>query len=186
MTKMPDKKLTDIKELLEYKAKVGCQNCDLIGKGCCSTCVNSLIKSFIGLFDRLQAEKQDLEIELQAMRGAANSYKEENKRLSTLAELGNKRADDYRVMRDRALKAEKEVERLEKENQVLQDQCDYWRTEAKTARLELIQAPKKAYKEFAERLKKEIDIRPTHSNEQNKYVFFLIDNLLKELVGEDK
>ena len=53
---MPDNKLTDIKELLEYKAKVGCQNCDIIGKGCCSTCVNSLIKSFIGLFDRLQAD----------------------------------------------------------------------------------------------------------------------------------
>ena len=43
-----------------------------------------------------------------------------------------------------------------------------------------------AYKEFAERLKEEINIRPTHSNEQNKYVCFLIDNLLKELVGESK
>lgn len=42
-----------------------------------------------------------------------------------------------------------------------------------------------AYKEFAERLKSEIDIRPTYSREQNKYVFFLIDNLLKEMVGED-
>lgn len=62
---MPDKKLTDneipdIKELLKYKAKVGCQNCDLIGKGYCSTCVNSLIKSFIELFDRLQAENERL------------------------------------------------------------------------------------------------------------------------------
>ena len=41
-----------------------------------------------------------------------------------------------------------------------------------------------AVKEFAERLKKEIDIRPTYSREQNKYVVFLIDNLLKEMVGE--
>ena len=41
-----------------------------------------------------------------------NHLREENKRLSTLAELGTKRANDYRVMRDRALKAEKEVERL--------------------------------------------------------------------------
>ena len=59
---MTDKKLTDIKELLKYKAKVGCQNCDLIGKGCCSTCVNSLIKSFIEIFDRLQAENERLRV----------------------------------------------------------------------------------------------------------------------------
>ena len=38
--------------------------------------------------------------------------REEIKRLTTLAELGNMRANDYRVMRDRALNAEKEVERL--------------------------------------------------------------------------
>ena len=43
---------------------------------------------------------------------------------------------------------------------------------------------KEGVKEFAERLKSEIDIRPTYSREQNKYVFFLIDNLLKEMVGE--
>jgi FtsZ-binding cell division protein ZapB len=42
-----------------------------------------------------------------------------------------------------------------------------------------------AIKEFAERLKEEINIRPTHSNEQNKYVCFLIDNLVKEMVGEN-
>lgn len=41
-----------------------------------------------------------------------------------------------------------------------------------------------AIKEFADRLKEEINIRPTHSNEQNKYVCFLIDNLVKEMVGE--
>ena len=43
-----------------------------------------------------------------------------------------------------------------------------------------------AIKWFAERLKEEIDIRPTHSNEQNKYVCFLIDNLVKEMAGEEK
>lgn len=43
-----------------------------------------------------------------------------------------------------------------------------------------------AIKWFAERLKEEISIRPTHSNEQNKYVCFLIDNLVKEMVGEEK
>ena len=37
------------------------------------------------------------------------------KRFEVLAELGNMRANDYRVMRDRALKAEAEVEKLQKE-----------------------------------------------------------------------
>ena len=41
-----------------------------------------------------------------------------------------------------------------------------------------------AIKEFAERLKREIHIRPTHSKEQNEYVCFLINNLVKEMVGE--
>lgn len=45
-------------------------------------------------------------------------------------------------------------------------------------------AKAEAIKEFAERLKEEIDIRPTHSNKQNKFVFFLIDNLVKEMVGD--
>lgn len=48
----------------------------------------------------------------------------------------------------------------------------------------IVKAKAKAYKEFAERLNKEIDIRPTYSNKQNEYVCFLIDNLLKELVGD--
>ena len=49
-----------------------------------------------------------------------NRLQAENKRLSTLAELGNTRAHDYRVMRDRALKAEAENERLkEKKTEVL-------------------------------------------------------------------
>ena len=43
---------------------------------------------------------------------------------------------------------------------------------------------KAAIKEFAERLKNEIDIRPTHSKEQNECVFFLIDELVKEMVGD--
>lgn len=41
-----------------------------------------------------------------------------------------------------------------------------------------------AIKWFAERLKEEIDTRPTHSNEQNKYVCFLIDSLVEEMAGD--
>ncbi len=70
---MPDKKLTDseitikdLKELLEVMLSEG----DLQR--------TSTVSHTIDLINRLQAEKQDLEIELKAMRGAANSYKSEN------------------------------------------------------------------------------------------------------------
>ena len=42
-----------------------------------------------------------------------------------------------------------------------------------------------AVKEFAERLKNEITIRTTHSKEQDELVLFYIDNLVKEMVGEN-
>ena len=41
-----------------------------------------------------------------------------------------------------------------------------------------------AYKEFAERLKEEINVRTTFSKEQDKNVLSYIDNLLKELTNE--
>ena len=43
-----------------------------------------------------------------------------------------------------------------------------------------------AVKEFAERLKKEINVRTTFSKEQDKNVLIYIDNILKELVGDDE
>lgn len=43
-----------------------------------------------------------------------------------------------------------------------------------------------AIKEFAERLKNEINIRTTYSREQDKNVMRMIDNLLKEMVGEEE
>ena len=43
-----------------------------------------------------------------------------------------------------------------------------------------------AYKEFAERLKEEINVRTTFSKEQDKNVLIYIDNILKELVGDDE
>lgn len=53
MDKLPDEKC---KELLEYKAKVNCEMCDLKGKGCCITCTYNLIKQFLEIFNRLQAD----------------------------------------------------------------------------------------------------------------------------------
>lgn len=43
-----------------------------------------------------------------------------------------------------------------------------------------------AYKEFAERLKNEINVRTTLSREQDKNVIHMMYNLLKEMVGEEE
>ena len=74
-----------------------------------------------------------------------------------------------------------------------QAEIEQWKEEANRyqnlwciAANDISKAKSEAVKEFAERLKTEIDIRPTHSKKQNEYVFFLIDNLLKEMVGEDE
>ncbi len=44
-------------------------------------CTSFVAESTLDLINRLQEEKQNLEIELKAMRGAANSYKDEVERL---------------------------------------------------------------------------------------------------------
>lgn len=69
-----------------------------------------------------------------------------------------------------------EIEELKIENKSLRSAANSYKMHFDVARNE-------AVKEFAERLKEEIDIRPTHSNEQNKYVCFLIDNLVKEMAS---
>ena len=119
---MPDKKLTDneipdIKELLEYKAKVGCQNCDLIGKGCCSTCVNSLIKSFIELFNRLQAENERLKTENKLLIENDVSNKYPNCVLVEKGRIYTKTLEDYdNLIGDISAEAYKEfAEKLEAE-----------------------------------------------------------------------
>lgn len=48
------------------------------------------------------------------------------------------------------------------------------------------EAKAEAYKEFAERLEKEINIRTTLSREQDKNVIHMMHNLLKEMVGEEE
>jgi hypothetical protein len=58
-----------------------CCSCSLITDDNC-TC--TLAKYALDLINRLQAEKSDLEIELKGMRGAANSYKAENKMLQEI------------------------------------------------------------------------------------------------------
>lgn len=102
-------------------------------------CVKKNTFDALDLINRLQEDKQNLEIELQAMRNAANGFKAEVERLKKFALI-------------RAF--------------------DRFQKEAKT----------EAYKEFAERLK-ESSIATFSWN--GIVMVDDIDNLLKELVGED-
>ena len=53
---------------------------------------------------------------------ALATFQSENEKLQTLSKLGNMRAQDYRIMRDRAVKAENENEKLRAElEQVTQE-----------------------------------------------------------------
>ena len=105
--------------------------------------------------------------------------KAEVERLSTLAELGNTRANDYRVMRDRALKAESENERLKNH---IQEGIDLAKQIPEM--MELVKA--EAYKEFAERAKEELyDWVGADNSIRYPRIKRVLDNLLKELVGDD-
>ena len=106
-----------------------------------------------------------------AIRKENAELKAENERLTTLAELGNMRANDYRVMRDRALKAEAENERLSREYFTYKI-----RWAKATARLDTAKA--EAYKECIEKVK---DLFP----KEDWFTREAFDNLLKELVGDN-
>ena len=180
---MPDKKLTDneIVKALECHSRPSnscSSNCPYL---MCEEvmCTKKLSKDALNLINRLQAE---------------------NKRLSTLAELGDKRANDYRVMRDRALKAEAEIERLkdngklESENIILNaliemkndtinnlmKMVDMLESQLKTAKAE-------AVSEFVERLKEYVFRADSHKDgfEHNAVDIDDVENLSKELVGEN-
>lgn len=73
---MPDKKPTDaeIVKALEYAKEMEMEDVVICYEDVCT---------LLDIINRLQAEKQNLEIELKAMRGSANSYKAEVERLKT-------------------------------------------------------------------------------------------------------
>ena len=106
--------------------------------------------------------------------------KEEIERLTTLAELGKVRANDYREMRDKLKKANAEIERL---TAMVEAAEDYMHPlPFKNAFDEEIEKAKsEARKEFAERLKEKKYntefVTPVVDVED-------IDNLLKEMESE--
>ena len=58
--------------------------------------------------------------------GLLATFQAENEKLQTLSKLGNMRAQDYRIMRDRAVKAENENEKLRAELDDLRAQWDMY------------------------------------------------------------
>ena len=109
------------------------------------------LENALDLITQQQAENENLKVENQSLRSAANSLKMHYE------------------------EAQAEVERLKKlltEEETKYNKCAKW-------------FYKEAIKEFAERLKNEINIRTTLSREQDKNVMRMIDNLIKEMVGDD-
>ena len=159
---MPDKKLTDaeIKKALECCMKLtpDCDDCPYWG-----------VRDFGNCFDFAGQDALDL----------INCLQAENKRLSTLAELGNTRANDYRVMRDRALKAEAKNERLKNQVMCIGNECDAYKDILETS---VTEAKSEAYKEFDELLKEDCLSYPLEKDDTTMLVDVKsYNNLLKEL-----
>jgi prefoldin subunit 5 len=115
----------------------------------CNARKDEAIKHLESEVKRLQAEKQILEIELKAMRGAANGFKADNERLQ--AECGKGANALIKLM-----------------------------IKNRTAKIE-------AYKEFAERLNKIEKFRSCVESDNYELSVTMreVDNVLKEMVGED-
>ena len=114
---MPDKKLTDseiVKALESYIKDIGCAKCDFKDKY-----LLTVLKSALALINRLQEEKQNLEVELQAMRGAANSYKAEVERLKAKVNHYNYCYESFINTPISRIKAEAYKEFAEKTNNII-------------------------------------------------------------------
>lgn len=139
----------------------------------------------------LKADKEGLingQISLQKALAHKDS---EIKRLSTLAELGNMRANDYRVMRDRALKAEAKVESksavmgtMARCIEIQDKEIERLKKLLSESEAKFNEAAKRFYKhgvkDFQEKLKKEALV-------DCKYVILpleTIDTVAKDLAGE--
>ena len=112
---MRDKKLTDkeIKKALECCANGKCGECPLFKEDCGD---DIICKNALDLITRQQAELENLKVENQSLRGAANSLKmhyenaqSEIESLKIFRGYAEKRASDYRTMRDKYLNAKSEA-----------------------------------------------------------------------------
>ena len=87
------------------------EDCPLKHLNACGSlkCFRVLKKSLLDLINRQQAENSNLTSDLTSLQNDLTSAKAEIKRLTTLAKLGNMRADDYRAMRDKCKTARAEA-----------------------------------------------------------------------------
>ena len=114
--------------------------------------------------------------------------------INRLQKADEKNKDSIRLLQLAIDQKRRKILRLEEDNQDLQAENE----EQEQATINVLHqikdvrqtAKAEAYKEFAERLKKEIDRQP-HSRSleasgERFRIIKILDNLLKELVGEDK
>ena len=112
-----------------------------------------------------------------------NRQNAENKRLRKEVNLVSIQFQD---LQERYEEAQTEIERLKGIFiSPSKDPMDFCGVLCDYAEELIDKAKSEAYKEFAEMLKNEINIRTTYSREQDKNVMRMIDNLLKEMVGEE-
>ena len=195
---MPDK-LTDneivnsLKEYIDFREKMGLSYSTII--------YIPKLKNVLDLINRLQAEKSNLEIELKAMRGAANSYKAENERLKeeakTIRAYIHDNGLEWDLLSYSKIKTTDWLIRGISQEQLEQEKIQAWKAEA--------------YKEFVEKANEIIDLivdlmfddsvskcqlpschKPSSIpceneiciQENKEYWHSKLNNLLKELVGE--
>lgn len=169
---MTDNKLTDAEIIKAYEFCLkdkGCTGC-VADKNSKSDEFDCKLKpqDIINLFNRLQTEKQNLEIELKAMRGAANSYKAENEMLKK----DSKNIDEFarNICKERLLQGKAIADFDSLQRYIKQQKAE-------------------AHKECIEKVKEYIDTHEHLTCEECECVPISkngLDNLLKELVGEDK
>ena len=144
--------------------------CPFASEEGCEVGKETLYPYLLDLINRLQAEKETFESRNKALRTERNRLNKENKKLQ-----------------DHIVDYKSEIAIQETTIRKLIAECNLARFEKFKADFELVKAEIKAdaYKEFADRLKK--DLVYEHFFETD--VVFLdkikIDNLLKEMVGED-
>lgn len=115
----------------------------------------------LDLITQQQAEYENLKVENQSLRSAANSLKMHYE------------------------ETQAEIEKLNAENMLTISEKNAFRTSFYDVLEQLKTAKSEAYKEFTERLKKQVYKGGIHPTVEDEFIYE-IDNLLKEMVGEIK
>lgn len=165
----------------KYDNGKGDDRCGL--KGC------KIARYALDLITRQQAENENLKVENQSLRGAANSlkmhYEEAQTEIERLRKEVNLVSIQFQDLQERYEEAQTEINRLNKENEnLLCKLCEKVHRESKVIE-KLIKT--EAYKEFVEKLK---EFMNNKFKDLDEYEFEYIterdiNNLLKETVGED-